>query len=155
MSVETVDHSVLHLYPPFRVIVLEVLEQANRETEGKYAGFAGWRAFETYRSQARQEWLYAQGRTRPGPRVTNLHTAGRHGMALAADIVWYDRRDRPHWDGEAALWARLGHAARAHGLVWGGDWRSPHDPPHIQPSAAQFAEWREKANAWLQAQPWR
>ena len=42
--------------------------------------------FETKRSQARQLWLYAQGRTRPGPKITWTLTS-KHITGKAVDIV--------------------------------------------------------------------
>jgi peptidoglycan L-alanyl-D-glutamate endopeptidase CwlK len=42
---------------------------------------------ETYRSNERQLWLYAQGRTRPGTIVTNLKVPAMHGAGLAFDFA--------------------------------------------------------------------
>jgi len=81
------------------------------------------------RSLARQIALYAQGRTRPGPKVTwtmrSKHISGR-----AADLVFLDKNDRPCWS-NAHPWERIGKAAKHFGLVWGGDWRTP-DRPHVE-----------------------
>jgi len=83
---------------------------------------------ETYRSQARQDWLYAQGRTRPGRIVTHA-TVSMHTSGLAADVcprvggkIPWHRRD---------LFDRWGQIAEKHGLVWGGRFRS-YDGPHVQ-----------------------
>lgn len=120
------------LHPVFRARVVAAVEQANRESAGKFDGFRRWVIFETYRSQERQDWLYAQGRTRPGPRVTWTRRSA-HTSRKAADVVWRDEAGRLRWDGPAELWARLGHAARAQGLVWGGDWKGGKcDRPHVQ-----------------------
>ena len=76
---------------------------------------------EGYRDQARQDVLYAQGRTRPGPIVTwtrnSLHTEGR-----AADV-----RIDGSYDNLAA-YERLAQVAREEGLrtLW------PKDPGHIE-----------------------
>lgn len=127
---ETVNRDWDELDEKFASKLRAILEQANRETSGKYPEFAGWAMFEGYRSQERQDHLYAQGRTRPGAKVTwtqESHHTGRR----AADVVWLDKSGRWRWDGPARLWARLGHAVRTHGLTWGGDWMKK-DLPHIE-----------------------
>lgn len=144
------DDDLDHLYPPFALLVNEAIEQANKEsfTKGKpkFAGFARWGLFEGYRSVARQEALYQQGRTTPGAIVTNSKTPNRHGFGLAADIVWYDTKGRPHWDGDAKLWEILGHCARAWGLVWGGNW-AMRDLPHVELPLESL--WKTQAKAYL------
>lgn len=124
------------LLPAFRLALVLALEQANRETVGKFTNFYAWVIFETYRSQTRQDYLYAQGRTRPGSIVTHTKHS-RHTERDAADIVWLDRKGRFHWDGPLVLWQILGHAARTYGLEWGGDWSSFVDLPHIQAKARE------------------
>jgi LAS superfamily LD-carboxypeptidase LdcB len=44
---------------------------------------------EGFRSQARQNWLYRQGRSRPGRIVTNAPTSltSWHGYGLAVDVI--------------------------------------------------------------------
>jgi hypothetical protein len=98
--------------------------------------------FESFRSQARQEELFAQG-------ATKLKKAGVHYYGLACDIVKSIGGD-PSWKGDFSF---LGKLAREHGLVWGGDWGKPGsrhtfiDPVHVQritvaKQAALFkAEW--------------
>lgn len=83
--------------------------------------------FETYRSQQRQEALYAQG-------ASKLRTVGVHHYGLACDIVRVVAGE-PSWKGDYSF---LGPMARANGLVWGGDWGSPGvyhgfvDSDHVQ-----------------------
>lgn len=114
-----------------------VIEQANLESRKpggtpKFPGFGRWELFEGYRSQERQNWLYAQGRRkdRPGPIVT-WRKKSNHTSRRAADVVWKDFAGNWRWDGDEGLWAILGHCARAHGLKWGGDWKM-RDLPHIE-----------------------
>ena len=88
------------------------------------------------RTTARQQALYAQGRTRPGKIVTNadgvrrtsMHQRQHTGYAHAVDLAWIVDA-RVTWDGP---WALLGELARAEGLVWGGDWTSFRDQPHVE-----------------------
>lgn len=68
-----------HLYPVFR----EKLQRALDATHLKLG--APWRVYEGYRSPERQTYLFASGRTRPGPVVTWMRTPKFHGVACAAD----------------------------------------------------------------------
>lgn len=147
------DNNPEHLYPSFAPALLRAIAEANAETVGKFEGLRRWQIWEGYRSQARQDILYAQGRTKPGAIVTNVRTSN-HTRALAADVVWIDMDWRPHWDGPETLWQILGHCARANGLAWGGDWEM-HDTPHIEPRALQLVTWRPLAALWLRRQPWK
>jgi len=83
---------------------------------------------ETQRSQARQDWLYAQGRTRfPGPIVTNTRNSN-HKNGLAWDIAvspplsLYDK----------STMDKAGAIARKLGITWGGDWKTFVDRPHFE-----------------------
>jgi len=102
---------------------------------------------EGVRTQARQQQLYAQGRTAPGPRVTNAdgvrsksnHQAKADGYGHAVDLY-------PIVDGKlqvngAAVTKALGEIAKhikatanqiGVRITWGGDWKSPYDPPHFE-----------------------
>ncbi len=82
--------------------------------------------FETYRSQARQELLFAQ-------HATKLKTVGVHGYGLACDIV-KSIHGEPSWKGDFSF---LGPLAKRFGLIWGGDWGEPgphsfRDFDHVQ-----------------------
>lgn len=83
--------------------------------------------FETYRSKERQKQLFAQG-------VTKLKNVGVHHYGLACDLVRVHNGE-PSWDGDFSL---VGHLAKAHALIWGGDWGTPDqhhtfiDAPHVQ-----------------------
>lgn len=154
MSKTDVDGSLDHLYPLFRDVVEKILALANHEAidpatgKPKWAGFARFGVFEGYRSVERQQWLYAQGRTRPGNKVTNTPVPSYHGFGLAVDIVWFDVNGHPHWDGVEAIWEEIGHCARANGMVWGGDW-DMRDTPHVQPPEAKVATWKPLARKYL------
>lgn len=82
------------------------------------------KVLEGHRPQARQDALYAKGRTEPGPVVTWVRT-GRHNKtpSQAADVVPYpvDWQDtyRMHYFAGFVL-----GVARSMGikLRWGGDW---------------------------------
>lgn len=80
---------------------------------------------ETYRSQERQNELYAQGRTEPGQIVTwTLHS--RHTSRRAWDIavngpILYD----------ISVIERAGEIGKQLGITWGGYWDTP-DKPHFE-----------------------
>lgn len=143
-----IDSNIDNLYPDFKQQILKVLEQANRECISKYPEFVAWKIFESHRSVKRQLWLYAQGRTRTGNKVTNLKSPRYHGLGLACDIVWYDKKNNPRWDGVDEMWQRLGHAAKTNGCEYGGDWKSFPDTPHIQVSKSNYLQWKLLAKKW-------
>lgn len=156
MSVSEVDSSPLHLLPFFRTLVEAVIEEANRECAGKYSAFSHWQVFEGFRSQARQTYLYDQGRTTPGNIVTNAKVSLHHNTCTAADLVWCDAQGGVHWDGKPALWSVLGHCARMHGLEWGGDWTGSAgrlgDVGHIQIPMTQLPAFSAKVLAFKAAE---
>jgi hypothetical protein len=155
------DQQFAHLYPPFGKVVSAALTMANAAAldpitrKPKFHGFSHYAMYEGYRSLERQEWLYEEGRTRPGHRVTNMRVPSYHGFGLAADIVpvvLVDGIPRGFsWDFPDDVWALWGHCARAHGLVWGGDWNSLKDLPHVQPKPATCLLWRPLARHFLRA----
>lgn len=75
--------------------------------------------FETYRSQERQEQLFAQG-------ATQLKTVGCHHYGIAADVV-KNVGGQPSWKGDFTFMLPL---ARKHGLISGIDWGNPHYKDH-------------------------
>lgn len=100
---------------------------------------------EGVRSKARQEQLYAQGRTKPGPIVTwtrnSRHFIGSDGFGHAVDLVPYP----VDWDtpskfdaiASAVFKASLSVGVR---IRWGADWdadgilreRGESDSPHFE-----------------------
>ncbi|TKI50610.1 M15 family metallopeptidase [Lysinibacillus tabacifolii] len=82
---------------------------------------------ETYRSQARQNYLYAQGRTRPGKIVT-WTLKSNHTSRLAWDIAVAP--PKPLYDVDTLT--KVGAIARKLGITWGGDWARRIDRPHFE-----------------------
>ncbi|CAE7193360.1 ply [Symbiodinium sp. KB8] len=84
--------------------------------------------FEAYRSWARQDQLYNQGG------VTQAR-AGQswHNYGLAIDLIFYASNGRdPSW-AESHPWDRVGALGKQAGFtVWGGDWTSFKDRPHLE-----------------------
>lgn len=86
----------------------------------------------TYRDNASQEALYAQGRTVPGRIVTNAR-AGQsfHNHRCAVDVVPI-RHGKPVWDAKDAVWQTVGRLGKEAGLEWAGDWKRFREFPHFQ-----------------------
>jgi peptidoglycan LD-endopeptidase CwlK len=81
---------------------------------------------ETYRSQARQDYLYSLGRTRKGNIVT-WTTHSNHTGRKAADVCFLVHKKATY----TGPWKFVGKVAAAHGLTWGGNWKNP-DKPHLE-----------------------
>jgi peptidoglycan L-alanyl-D-glutamate endopeptidase CwlK len=85
----------------------------------------------TYRDKECQNALYAQGRTKPGERVTNVASDNSfHAWRVAFDFVPLEN-GKPNWKNDD-LWARCGDIAKQCGLEWGGSWTKFVDKPHCQ-----------------------
>ncbi len=87
---------------------------------------------EGVRTAARQQELYAQGRTAPGKIVTQVdgvHVKSKHqpkedGFGYAVDFAFVDDPATPNdetWDLKMP-WRLAGEMAEYLGLVWGGRW---------------------------------
>ncbi len=117
----TRDVSLEHLHPVFREKVKQLLQKIQDEQ-------LPFLLFEGFRSPLRQRYLYEQGRTRPGNRVTNARPwSSFHQYGVAADFVlfengrwsWDDRGHRNEW------WKRL-HALGAKLGLKPLSWEKPH-----------------------------
>lgn len=95
---------------------------------------------EGFRTVARQNELYAQGRSKPGKVVTNARGTdynSQHQFGVAFDVAMnYD----VDGDGKVSddIWNSKGFSAVAKiaksskvGLAWGGDWKGLVDTPHF------------------------
>lgn len=108
---------------------------------------------EVYRSPERQRMLYCQGRsdtallakgfskaeiqkareagyTANKPRVTStLNTMHAKGRAMDCIFV---QNGVATYNLPESVWQTYGSVAKKHGLVWGGDWKTFPDRPHIE-----------------------
>ena len=102
---------------------------------------------EGVRTTMKQQEIYAQGRTKPGLKVTfadgvkkkSNHQVKPDGFGHAVDIYpfFLGKVQVNHKDTIARLKEIAAHikaTAEKLGLniTWGGDWRNPYDPPHFQ-----------------------
>jgi peptidoglycan L-alanyl-D-glutamate endopeptidase CwlK len=84
------------------------------------------------RTYAEQNLLYAQGRTRPGDKVTNARGgASNHNFAIAWDIGIF-LKGKYLSDGKQYKQAAAIALAATTGLEWGGNWTTIIDRPHYQ-----------------------
>lgn len=99
----------------------------------------------TTRTFAEQDELYAQGRTKPGKKVTNAKGGqSYHNFSLAVDIVLLWDKDgngtfetavwdtKTDFDGDKISdWMEVVAIFKRYGWEWGGDWKFV-DMPHFQ-----------------------
>lgn len=86
---------------------------------------------QTVRDKEYQEYLYAQGRTRPGSIVTNgrMPTFHADNVGCAFDFC---KNVKGHEYDDNAFFHKAAALAKGIGFSWGGDWKSFVDMPHIQ-----------------------
>ena len=95
---------------------------------------------ETYRSQERQNELYAQGRTKPGKVVTWTKNS-RHTSRLAWDIC---KNVKGAEYSDTSFFKKCGAIAKKLGITWGGDWKTP-DMPHFEVTKSWDYESEDKS----------
>lgn len=125
--------------PPMQVAVVAIVSAVFHTTGDRLIVFSG------VRSDKEQQELYAQGRDpkKPGKIVTHLDGIRRRsnhqvavegpwrGLGCAVDLVFLDGKGAPSW-AEVHPWPLLGTLGKSHGLVWGGDWPTIRDRPHLE-----------------------
>lgn len=140
MSVTSTDNDWEHLYPTFREKLQKVLEETSAATGYK------WVMTEGYRSNARQAYLYEQGRTRPGPIVTWMKTPKNHGSGCAADCYPTKNGKTPDFSIGVKAYETFRSIYQKHGLgngAWGKG-----DLGHVELTDAAI---QAKARKWIAA----
>lgn len=133
------------LHPSVRNEVKNILAQCDEVLTGR----AKVRIAQGYRSFAEQDALYAQGRTKPGKKVTNAKGGQSiHNYGFAVDIVliidgktasWDTVKD---WDGDKISdWMEVVNVFKRNGWSWGGDWKTFKDLPHFD--KVGYGDWRK------------
>lgn len=85
----------------------------------------------TLRTHAEQNDLYAQGRNKPGKKVTNAKAGySWHNFGCAFDFVPIMDK-KPQWN-DMGLFEKCGAIGESVGLEWGGRWSKFPDFPHLQ-----------------------
>ena len=84
------------------------------------------------RTFAEQDALFAKGRTKPGPKVTNAKGGqSNHNFGLAVDIAPL-KNGKIDWNVKNPAWKIMGEEGQKIGLEWGGGWATFVDLPHFQ-----------------------
>lgn len=148
-AIEPVDarseKTIATLLPEVRPIVRSLVQKAGQS--GIQIKIIGG-----LRTYAEQDALYAQGRTKPGAKVTNARAGySNHNFGIAFDVgVFEGSKYLP----ESVKYKAVGALGMDLGLEWGGNWKSIVDQPHFQlrPEWAQplsekemLAELRDRA----------
>lgn len=129
------------IHPKLRTELGEIYDEIVETLSGR----AICRFAYTTRTFAEQDALYAQGRTKPGKKVTNAKGGqSYHNFSLAVDIVLLWDKDgngtfeTPVWDTKTDFdgdkisdWSEVVAIFKRYGWEWGGDWRFV-DAPHFQ-----------------------
>lgn len=125
--------------PPMQTAVVAIISAMFHTTGDRLVVSSG------VRSDKEQQELYAQGRDpkRPGKIVTHLDGIKRRsnhqvavegpwrGLGCAVDLCFLDVKGALSW-AELHPWSLLGTLGKSHGLVWGGDWPTLRDRPHLE-----------------------
>lgn len=94
------------------------------------------------RTYAEQDALYAQGRTEPGPKVTNAPGGySNHNFGIAFDVGVFEGT---RYLGESVKYKAVGVLGMDLGLEWGGNWKTIVDQPHFQLRPEWAADMTEK-----------
>ncbi len=124
------------LHPAFR-------EKVNRLIAALAAEGLPFRPFEGFRTPVRQDWLYQQGRTRPGAVVTKARAwESYHQYGLAVDFVLY-QNGKWSWEtagGRMRDWNRMIALGKAQGLE-----PLRFELPHLQLGGLRIANLRKGA----------
>lgn len=130
------------LHPKLRKEVIDTID----EIEASFPMTVAVRIVQGLRTFAEQDAIYAQGRTKQGPVVTNARGGmSFHNYGVAIDFVLlYDKDgngifEALSWDTNYDFdkdgqpdWQKVVGAFKAKGWDWGGDWHSLKDNPHLQ-----------------------
>lgn len=132
------------------------LDDLTPEARGKAKAFLAACALEgidviltsTLRDFESQDALYAQGRTKPGPIVTNAKGGSSfHNYGVAFDFCPIVN-GKAAWN-DSALFTRCGELAEGIGLEWAGRWVSFRELAHCQLAGLTIAALRADRNKGL------
>ena len=115
---------VNELHPYVKELALKLQKEAKKQG-------LDMKVIDTYRSKERQDFLYSQGRTRPGSIVTNAKgsdMASYHNWRLAFDCI----QNKKGYEYDSKFLNKLGKIGQSIGLEWGGGWSGFKDAPHFQ-----------------------
>lgn len=129
--------TIASLHPTVREEATTLIEQLEAKLPATIAIFLNF----GFRSIDQQNKLYNQGRTTPGPIVTNAKGGfSFHNYGLAFDFCWaylnpktnkYEVSDKTAW-AVGPLHKQVTDLFISKGWEWGGDWTHIKDFPHLE-----------------------
>ena len=131
---ERSDKILKSLDPKAALTFRNFLIEAKALTTSKYG--CDYKFISGNRTYAEQNALYAQGRTKPGNRVTNAKGGqSNHNFGIAVDAGVF--KDGKYLDDTSPRTAENVHRdvsklISKYDLEWGGDWKSIVDIPHFE-----------------------
>lgn len=145
MTKGTID-KISKLHPSVRDEVTKIINEINTLVltgDSKVIITQGLRTF------AEQDALYAQGRTKPGKKVTNAKGGQSvHNYGFAVDIALIIKDKEVSWDTKKdwdkdnqSDWMEVVSVFKKYGWSWGGDWVSFKDMPHFDKKG--FGDWKK------------
>ena len=112
------------LHPAMKPLAVKLLQEAKKRG-------INLRITAGMRTPEEQEELFAQGRTKPGAKVTNAKAwQSYHNFGLAIDVVPINAINQAEW--KSTKWNEIGEIGKSIGLRWGGDFKSIKDRPHFE-----------------------
>ncbi len=142
---------IAKIHPKLRQEAIEAIDEA----EAGLPPHLAIRVVQGLRTIEEQNALYAQGRTKPGPKVTNAKGGSSfHNYGLALDFAILEDKDRNgtyevlSWDTARDMdkdgvidWQEVVRAFEKRGWEWGGKWRTFKDLPHVQKTFGHSIAW--------------
>lgn len=125
------------LNPEFKEQIIKLKESLEQVTG------LDWCIVQARRTIAEQNALYAKGRTAPGEKVTNAKGGqSPHNFGEAVDLCPM-KDGNAWWNAPDKYWQSLGGLAEGMGLVWGGNFKSIIDKPHVESK-----DWKNLQAKW-------
>ena len=142
---QTTKQHIGQLHPSVREEVAKIIQECDLVLTGK----AKVRITQGLRTFAEQDDLYAQGRTKPGKKVTNAKGGQSiHNYGFAVDICliidgktasWDTAKD---WDNDQISdWSECVKIFAKYGWDWGGNWETFKDLPHFDKRG--YNDWKK------------
>ena len=126
----------------FKPLIEQLLQAIGQVTEHTWVVTAGRRTL------AEQTRIYAQGRTLPGPIVSNAPAgSSAHNFGFAADLAPLRADGEVDWNAPDKLWKQMADLAVEMGLVAGYYFTHFHDAPHVE-----SPHWKQEQAAWKAGQ---
>lgn len=125
---------ITQLHPTLQAKVYELIDACAKK--GITIGIG-----ECVRTVKEQDNLYAQGRTKPGNKVTNAKGSNYSSMHqwgvafdfyLKMDIDGDGKTSDDAFNNATKMFNKVGEIGKSLGLEWGGNWTSIKDLPHFQ-----------------------